>query len=109
MRQAGILAAAGIYALNHNIERLQIDHDHAKRLAKALSLIPGLSVDLDRVQTNLILIHSEGPAKELVSRFESIGVACFDTGPNTVRWVIHGDVTAEQVETVMERLSPWKS
>jgi len=55
MRQVGILAAAGIYAIEHNLERLADDHFNARYLAEKLSVLPGLTVDLETVQTNIVI------------------------------------------------------
>ena len=57
MRQTGVLAAAGIYALDHNIDRLKDDHNRAKTLAEQLTTIKGLRIDLDQVETNMLFIH----------------------------------------------------
>ena len=57
MRQTGVLAAAGIYALDHNIDRLKDDHNRAKTLAEQLATIKGLRIDLDQVETNMLFIH----------------------------------------------------
>src|SRR5881397_2444379 len=69
MRQAGILAAAGIYALEHNISRLKEDHEHARRLARLLQKIPTVSLDPDRVETNIVmfdLVDSSRSVQEIV-------------------------------------------
>ena len=55
MRQAGIVAAAGLYALDHHVERLAADHANARRLAEALAELPGVDIDLDRVETNIVV------------------------------------------------------
>ena len=60
MRQAGIIAAAGIYALEHHVERLAEDHERARRLARGLAELPGIAVDADRVETNIVIFDVRG-------------------------------------------------
>ena len=74
MRQSGILAAAGLYALDHNLERLEVDHQRARKLAESLAVQPGLSVDLDAVQTNMVYLQTEKAADEWVNQLEERGV-----------------------------------
>ena len=98
MRQAGIIAAGGLYALRHNVARLADDHRRARRLAEALAALPGLDVDLDTVQTNMVFAGTRGtgvPAAELVERLAAEGVLCLDEAPWSVRFVTHLDVDDE--------------
>lgn len=96
MRQAGVLAAAALYALDHHRERLVEDHQRARRLADRLSQIPGVSLS-KAPQTNLLyLTVPDGPA--LVRGLRAEGVLCNDTGPREVRVVTHLDVDDEGVE-----------
>ncbi len=93
MRQAGILAAAGIVALEQMIERLPQDHDLAKYLAAGLAKIPGL--DVIPPETNIVLAHisdSRWSASQLLQRLAEEGVLATDFGPSTVRFVTHKDV-----------------
>jgi threonine aldolase len=94
MRQAGILAAAGLIALNEMTGRLQEDHDHAKLLADALSKLPQVDIDAERVQTNIVLfrLRAEGSAEGLVSALARRGLLCSRVGPNSLRLVTHYDV-----------------
>jgi threonine aldolase len=97
MRQAGILAAAGIWALEHNIDRLADDHQRAARLARALSELPGVSVDLSKVQTNIIVFRvTKGRARltapELVAAMKAEGVLMLSVGKDSIRLVTHLDV-----------------
>jgi threonine aldolase len=104
MRQAGILAAAAIYALDHNVERLAEDHRNAKHLAQALNALSGLSVDLEAVQTNILYIDvdpSLGPAAAFAQRLEQAGVRMLATGPQRLRAVTHLDVSAEDIERAL--------
>jgi threonine aldolase len=92
MRQAGIIAAAGLYALQHNVARLQEDHDNAALLARELAVVDGITLDMKRVQTNMVFITPKagtGPALAEYLRGHGILV---DTG-HTFRMVTHLDVT----------------
>lgn len=100
MRQAGVLAAAGLYALEHNIARLKDDHEHARRLATLLSQIPTVSLDLKSVETNIIFFDvasSRSPA-DLVAALKAEGVLINAVGGRTYRAVTHLDVSAEDIE-----------
>ena len=104
MRQAGIIAAGGLYALRHNVARLADDHRRARRLAEALAALPGLDVDLGTVQTNMVFAGTRGtgvPAADLVERLAAEGVLCLDEAPWTVRFVTHLDVDDEDVEAAV--------
>lgn len=98
MRQVGILAAAGIYALEHNIPRLTEDHANARELAEELNRMPGLTVNLKAAQTNIIAVEID-PAKttvaDFVSKLAAKGILCIPFGPTRVRFVTHLDVNAE--------------
>lgn len=94
MRQSGMLAAAGLYALEHNVARLADDHANAKRLATALAEIPALNVDLDRVQTNMVFI---APKDDELTELASF-VQQHDIILSRQRLVLHLDITAEMVE-----------
>ena len=98
MRQSGILAAAGLYALDHNLVRLREDHRRARRLAQGLAEIPGLSVDHEAVQTNMVYLRTEAPAKQWVDRLAEPGVACFALGDRLIRLVTHLQIDDEQIE-----------
>jgi len=103
MRQAGIVAAAGLYALDHNVERLQEDHDNARVLAEELSDLPALEIDLEKVQTNMVFIELTGMnAFELAARLKESGVLMNPLGKNLLRAVTHRDVTRQQVERAAE-------
>lgn len=98
MRQSGLLAAAGIYAIEHNRERLRDDHDNAQLLARALAEVPTLDVDPAEVDTNILMGRvraSQLDARELVRRCGERGVAFLALGPDRVRLVTHLDVSRE--------------
>ena len=105
MRQAGILAAAAIYALDHNVERLADDHRNARHLAEALNEMPGLTVAIEAVQTNILYIDvapSLGPAADFARRLDEAGVRMLATAPQRLRAVTHLDVSADDVERAIE-------
>ncbi len=104
MRQAGVIAAGGLYALRHNVARLADDHRRARRLAEALAELPGLDVDLGSVQTNMVFAGTRGtgvPAAELVGLLAAEGVLCLDEAPWSVRFVTHLDVDDDDVEVAV--------
>jgi len=92
MRQAGILAACGIVSLTQMVDRLADDHARAKRLAMAIGTLPGLSVDLDTVKTNMVLVNTEAPASDWRIWLAEAGVLCFPVAANRLRLVFHGDI-----------------
>jgi threonine aldolase len=101
MRQAGILAAAALYALEHNIDRLVEDHANARRLAVALAELPGIRLDPRTVETNILIFEVEewlGTAEGLVERLREQGVWILATAPNKARAVTHLDVSSAQIE-----------
>jgi threonine aldolase len=101
MRQVGIVASAGIYALENNVERLADDHVRARRLAEAVSAMPGLAVDLDRVQTNIVVIdfaESGISPEDGTNMLENHGVLVIPFGGTTVRAVTHLDIDDEDIE-----------
>ncbi|MGH2360873.1 MAG: threonine aldolase family protein [bacterium] len=101
MRQAGILAAAGIYALEHNIPRLKQDHDHARRLANALKKIPTVSIQPDQVETNIVLfdvMFSRRSPAEILADLKKEGVLVNAVGGTTFRAVTHLDVASRDIE-----------
>jgi threonine aldolase len=107
MRQAGILAAAGIYALDHNLERLAEDHANARFLAERLDELPGFSTNPQSVATNMVFaqIDRPGGAKALAEAAKKEGVLFAATAANTVRMVTHLDVTRAQLEMAVARIA----
>ena len=107
MRQAGILAAAGIYALEHNVERLAEDHLNAKRLAQGIADIGGLGVDVKAVVTNIVYFHIRQPGLTvpmLLERLKTEGVLMLGTGPKSIRAVTHLDVPKEGIDRAIDVL-----
>ncbi len=104
MRQAGIIAAAGIYALDHHIERLQEDHQNAKRLAMGLKEIKGVSINPEDVETNIVIfdISQTGiTASQLAEAMKREGILIHPIGKTQVRLVTHLDVSREEVEVAL--------
>jgi threonine aldolase len=104
MRQAGIIAAAGIYALEHHVERLAEDHERARRLARGLAELPGIAVDADRVETNIVIFDVRGTgltAEEFNRRAERFGIRFTVLGPTLARAVLHLDVPTDGVERAL--------
>lgn len=107
MRQTGHYAAAAIYGLQHHRERLTEDHAHARQLAERLAPCPAVSLDLDSVQTNIVVFHLKPGAPDaatLVAQARAQGVLLNAFGARTVRAVTHLDVDATQVRTAGDRL-----
>ena len=97
MRQAGFLAAAGIYALDHHVERLKIDHAHAQILSEELSKCAWVSTVMP-TETNLILFDTVEPAELVLKKLAEHGVKAMNTDKHRIRFVTHLDVHPEQVE-----------
>jgi len=105
MRQAGIIAAAGLYALRHNIERLADDHRRARGLGERRARVPGLVVDEGKLQTNMVFADTHGtglPAARVVELIGAEGVLALDEAPWSVRFVTHLDVDDAGVEEAGE-------
>lgn len=106
MRQAGFLAAAGIYALKNNIERLKDDHDHAKQISDAIAKRSFVKSILP-VETNIIIFETIDtiPASQIVQKLEQTGVLCYAMTPTRVRFVVHLDITKEMVDKTIQTLN----
>ncbi|MBJ29481.1 MAG: low specificity L-threonine aldolase [Euryarchaeota archaeon] len=103
MRQSGIIAAAGLYALENNIERLSEDHSKARRLAEAISEMTNLSVDLGSVQSNMVYVDcTEVGAKEMMDRLAQRGIDVLDETDTTVRAVVHLHITEDDIDRAIE-------
>jgi threonine aldolase len=103
MRQAGFLAAAGIYALDHHVERLKIDHQHAQILAEELASLNMVSSVLP-ADTNIVLFDTVEPAEKVLTKLEDKGIKANSTDKYRIRFVTHLDIHAEQVEYVVSVL-----
>ncbi len=104
MRQAGIIAAGGVYALTHHVARLALDHVHARRLAEGLAELPGIKLDPAEVETNLVFFDVTGSvdAPTAVKRLLAHGVRMGDMGPRTIRAVTHLDVDSAGIDRALE-------
>ena len=104
MRQAGIIAAPGIIALEKMIDRLEEDHRNARRLAEGISKIQGIQIDLNRVQTNIVYydVSDLGLSAEIfVSKLEEKGVLALSIGEKKVRMVTHRGIEGEHIKKVV--------
>ncbi|MAP58905.1 MAG: low specificity L-threonine aldolase [Euryarchaeota archaeon] len=102
MRQAGVLAACGIYALENHVERLEEDHRRAKHLAESVNSINGFSVNLDSVETNMVYIEGDIGAKKILEKLAKQGIDVLEVGPSAVRAVVHLHITDEDIERTIQ-------
>jgi threonine aldolase len=99
MRQAGIIAAGAMYALEHHRERLRVDHENARWFAEQIARIPGIRLEPATVQTNIIVFDvTSMPAEEFGRALQQAGVLVLARGASEIRAVTHLDVTREQIE-----------
>ena len=107
MRQAGLIAAGALYALEHNIDRLAEDHANAQVLAAAIRNADGLSLISDQVETNIIMFAIDSKPKaadDFVELLRADGVSALALGPTRVRLVTHLDVTSDQTRQAAETI-----
>jgi threonine aldolase len=106
MRQAGIIAAACLYALDHHIERLAEDHANARLLAEGLAELPGVVIDPSSVETNIVWfdVHGRLSAADLAVALRDEGVLVGGYGQSRMRAVTHLDVTRTDIETALGAL-----
>jgi threonine aldolase len=104
MRQIGHMAAAGLLAIETMVERLAEDHANARRLAEGIHAICPELVDLELVQTNMVVLDTTtlGPAAPIVAQLEAKGIRCHATDPHRIRLVTHKDVSTTQIEQAVE-------
>ena len=108
MRQAGILAAAGLVALDTMVDRLAEDHQNARRLAAGLANINGLTVDADTIQTNIVIFdvdESVGTAPDFIKAMATAEVQVSYPGERAVRMVTHRHISGDDVEEALSRTS----
>ena len=98
MRQVGILAAAGLHALDHHRARLADDHARARAFAEGLAALPRLAVDLATVETNIVMVDVPGPAVEAAGALAARGVRVSPFGPRRLRATFHLDVSDADVD-----------
>ncbi|RYY38533.1 MAG: aminotransferase class I/II-fold pyridoxal phosphate-dependent enzyme [Chitinophagaceae bacterium] len=103
MRQAGFLAAAGLYALENNVERLGRDHAYARQLSEALENSPIVESVLP-VETNIIIFHVQAPltAAAIVAKWKEKGILAYAIAPQQVRLVVHLDITEQMLEHTLQ-------
>jgi len=108
MRQAGVLAAAGVVALDTMVDRLAEDHQNARRLAQGLANIDGITVDADSIQTNIVIFDIDekmATAPDFIKAMVDAGVLVSHPGENSVRMVTHRHISADDVEEALSRTS----
>jgi threonine aldolase len=103
LRQSGILAAACVYALDHNVQLLADDHANARRLAEGLASLPGVSLDAAAVQTNIVIFGVQD-ARALATRLAD-RVELSAMGPQTLRAVCHLDIASADVDAALEAIA----
>jgi threonine aldolase len=107
MRQIGILAAAGLIALEQGPKRLHEDHGNARRLAEGLAEISGISLDVNKVVTNIVIFHIAGTGKtsaEITEALKTHGILAIGFG-ELIRMVTHLDVSAADIDTVLDKMA----
>jgi threonine aldolase len=105
MRQVGIIAAAGLYALDHHVDRLKEDHQNAKRLAQGLKEIKGISIEPEEVETNILIFDVAGTGMTPLQVRDAIkkeGVLIHAVGKTQIRLVTHLDVSSEDIEVALK-------
>lgn len=99
MRQAGVLAAAGLYAIEYHRPHLAEDHEKAKRLAEGIAELPGFAIDPERVETNIVLFDVErSAAAPVIERLREEDILLTPFGPATIRATTHRDVSMDDIE-----------
>jgi len=107
MRQCGIIAAAGITALEQMVDRIAEDHANARRLAEGIARIPGLAINREGTQTNIIYfepVDEQLTAKTLVKELGEKGIKLLQIGPSRIRAVTHYGITAEDIDLTLAAL-----
>lgn len=106
MRQAGMLAKAGWYALNHHVERLRVDHVHAEQLANSLKKCRWVN-NVEAVETNIVVFEVENPAEILV-KLKSHGILAIGFGGNKLRMVTHLNISQNDITKACELIEKMK-
>src|SRR5438477_7108131 len=108
LRQAGIVAAAALYAMEHHVARLQVDHDNARAFAEEIRRTDGITLEPAEVETNLVFFNVDpelGNAGQLSARLKQRGVRINATGPQRLRACTHLDVDREMVLRAAEAIA----
>jgi threonine aldolase len=106
MRQVGIIASAALYAVEHNIPRMAEDHKNARYLAENLASIDGIDIDLDTVQTNIVIMDIASSGKQVpdvLSALKEESVLAVQFGNTRIRCVTHMDVNIDDIKTAIEK------
>ena len=104
MRQSGVIAAAGIVALEQMVDRLEQDHINARKLAEGLANIPGVQMDLGSVQTNIVVANLQAAGMAVpvfLERLKEQGIKAVSFGEHLVRFVTHKDIESADIETAL--------
>jgi len=106
MRQVGIIAAAGLYAVKNNISRLKEDHDNARYLAEGLNKFDCFDIDLKRVETNIVIapIIGNETSKTIYAKCEDLKIGAIPTAPQKIRFVTHLDLSRKDIKEALDRL-----
>ena len=105
MRQAGIIAAGGLYALRHHVDDLRWDHERARRLAQTLNRLPGIEVNADDVHTNIVIFDvddQKGSGAEIEERLKRAGLLCLAFARHKIRLVTHRDLTDTDIDQAIQ-------
>ena len=106
MRQAGMIAAGGVYALRHHVDRLAEDHDNARALARGIAGLPGIALDPAHVETNIVIFDVAGTGMTAAALAERLmgeaQVRLSVMGETRLRAVTHLDVSRKQIDTAVE-------
>lgn len=105
MRQAGIIAAAGVFALRHHVDRLAVDHENAKLLARGLAELPGITLNPDEVDTNIVILdisRTGKTARDLADELLTKGLRMSVVNPTRLRAVTHLDISRQDVEEALQ-------
>jgi threonine aldolase len=104
MRQAGVIAAAGVVALETMVERLAEDHEHARILATGLAKVPGVRIDPDAVQTNIVIFEIAGDHLTFQRRLRDAGLLTTPIGGGRVRMVTHYGIARADIDEALDRV-----
>jgi threonine aldolase len=105
MRQSGILAACGIYALNNMVDRLADDHRRAKDFARHVAELDVLNVDMDAAQTNMVMVNTPTPASGWSAKLGEMDVRCMAVANDRLRFVFHREIGDEELEHAKSAMS----
>ena len=105
MRQVGVIAAAAIVSLETMVPRLAEDHQNAKQLAKGLADIPGIAIDPERIETNIVIFEWQGgPHADFMTKLAEAGLLASSSGAPKVRMVTHYGINGEDIEEALDAI-----